>query len=265
MGSLPFLLSKKESRIFFRQTPKKTPRNTDNARASSPNPAVRPDWARGFGAGGAGFGFSRSAPGALRGAPPFSGRRPPAGRPGRRPPAGQMGAGLRPAKWAPVSGRQNGRRSPAGKMGAGLRPAKRQGRQTGGQRRGLRPSSPVFCAKIQSFFCGWAPGYRLTVFHGAGTGALVIFWGSFFMMQVPTADSFSWCGLGYFLWQFFFARKYKAFFVAGPQAIGLQFFMVWPWSFFVAVFFCAKIQSFFWTRPPKSHRRNSFSGGVDCG
>ena len=37
----------------------------------------------------------------------------------------------------------------------------------------------------------------------------------------------------------FFARKYKAFFVAGPQAIGLQFFMVLElgrWLFFGAVF-----------------------------
>ena len=47
------------------------------------------------------------------------------------------------------------------------------------------------------------------------------------MMQVPTADSFSWCGLGHFLWQFFFAQKYKAFFGQGPQkAIGATVFLV---------------------------------------
>jgi hypothetical protein len=180
MGSLPFLLSKKESRIFFRQTPKKTPRNTDNARASSPAPAVRPELGSRFRRRGRRLWvFALSAGGASGGAAvfgaPASGRpvgAPASGRPnGRRPPAGQMGAGLRPAKWAPVSGRQNGRRSPARQNGRGAK-------------------------------------------RGASAGAFG-----------PAA--------------LFFARKYKAFFVAGPQAIGLQFFMVLElgrWLFFGAVF-----------------------------
>ena len=178
MGSLPFLLSKKESRIFFRQTPKKTPRNTDNARASSPAPAVRPELGSRFRRRGRRlWDFALSAGGASGGAAVFGA--PASGRPnGRRSPAGKMGAGLRPAKWAPVSG-----------------PPKRQGRQTGGQRRGhavKRGPQPCFLR----LFLWRAPGPE-AFFMVLELGR---FFGAFFY-DAGARRRFLWCGL--FLWPFF--------------------------------------------------------------
>ena len=160
MGSLPFLLSQTESRIFFRQKPKKTPRNTDNARASSgPTASSGSRFRR---RGRRLWVFALSAGGASGGAAVFGA--PASGRPVGAPASG------RPV-GAPASGRPNGRRSPAGKTA---------GAPNGGPAPGPSAQQPCFLRENTKLFLWLGPRPSAYSFSWCWNWGVGYFLGQFF-------------------------------------------------------------------------------------